>query len=224
VARPLADRTFLRPDHLRQHVKNYHNATLFPPTTAQWKCAAEPVESGWVCGFCGQALGSWDVREMHIAGHFRDGATMAEWRAEGEDGGGGTAAVRRGGSSNPRCAAVRGKGKAPRFAASPFSDLPPAESSTAAYGSATAYEQMAPPPPPPPPLPPFESLATDVLADTAGNLLDAEQVPDEAFGGLPAPCTFDMDAWSQLQDCQGTLDGQWGYDEFMEDASSWSGI
>ena len=223
VARPLADRTFLRPDHLRQHVKNYHNAALFPSTTAQWKCAAEPVESGWVCGFCGQALGSWDVREMHIAGHFRDGATMAEWKAEGEDGGGGEA----GRQQQPEARGGTRKGKAPRFAASPLSDLPPVESSTAAYGSATAYERMAPPPPPPPPLPPlppFESLATDVLADTAGNLLDAEQVPDEAFGGLPAPCTFSMDAWSQLQDCQGTLDGQWGYDEFMEDASSWNGI
>lgn len=143
---------------------------------------------------------------------------MAEWRAEGEGGGGGEAGQRQ----QPEARGGARKGKAPRFAASPFSDLPPAESSTAAYGSATAYERMAPPPPPPPP--PFESLATDVLEDTAGNLLDAEQVPDVVFGGLPAPCTFGIDVWPQLQDCQGTLDGQWGYDEFMEDAPPWNGI
>lgn len=98
--------------------------------------------------------------------------------------------------------------------------MPPAESSTAAYGRATAYERMAPPPP----LPPFEPLAADVLGDTTGNLLDAEQVPEVAFGGLPAQCTFGMDAWPQLQDCQGTLDGQWGYDEFMEEAPPWNGL
>ena len=210
AARPLADRTFLRPDHLRQHVKNYHSTTLFALTTAQWKRAAEPVDSGWVCGFCGQTLGSWGVREMHIAGHFRDGATMAEWRAEGEGGGGG--ARRR---QQPEARDAARKGKAPWFAASPFSELPPVEPSTAAH---TAYERMAPPPPP------FGSLATDVLAHTAGNSLDAEQVPDVAFGGLPAPCAFGMDAWPQLQDCQGTLDGQWEYDEFMEDAPPWNGL
>ena len=153
---------------------------------------------------------------MHIAGHFRDGATMAEWGAEGDDGGGGG-----GGEAGRRqqpeaCGGAR-KGKAPRFAASPFSDLPLPESPTAAYERATAYERMAPPLPPP-----FEPLAADVLADKVGNLLDAEQVPDVAFGGLP--CTFGMDAWPQLQDCQGTLDGQWEYDEFMEDAPPWNGL
>lgn len=75
-----ADRTFYRPDHLRQHIKNFHNATLFEIVQARWKTAAEPVAEGWTCGFCGDRLETWDKRETHISNHFKEGMTMASWR------------------------------------------------------------------------------------------------------------------------------------------------
>jgi hypothetical protein len=77
--RDVVDRTFFRPDHLRQHVKNFHNASLFDIVQARWKKAAEAVPEGWTCGFCGERLETWDKRESHIANHFKDGMTMASW-------------------------------------------------------------------------------------------------------------------------------------------------
>lgn len=78
--RDVADRTFYRPDHLRQHIKNFHNATLYDVVQARWKKAAETVAEGWNCGFCGDRLETWDKRETHISNHFKDGMTMAQWR------------------------------------------------------------------------------------------------------------------------------------------------
>lgn len=77
--RDVADRTFYRPDHLRQHIKNFHNATLFDIVQARWKKAAETIAEGWTCGFCGIRLETWDKRETHISNHFKDGMTMASW-------------------------------------------------------------------------------------------------------------------------------------------------
>jgi hypothetical protein len=77
--RPLTERTFYRPDHLRQHVKNFHNAKLFEPVQSRWKRKAEEKDKGYTCGFCGVWLESWDKREGHIAGHFKEGATMEGW-------------------------------------------------------------------------------------------------------------------------------------------------
>lgn len=78
--RDATDRTFYRPDHLRQHVKNFHNATLFDIVQARWKTAAETVAEGWTCGFCGERLDTWDKRETHISNHFKEGMTMSSWR------------------------------------------------------------------------------------------------------------------------------------------------
>ncbi|KAF2738839.1 hypothetical protein EJ04DRAFT_27710 [Polyplosphaeria fusca] len=80
--RPTGERTFLRPDHLRQHVKNFHSATLFDVVQARWKKAADMGEgagAGWTCGFCGDRLDTWDKRETHIANHFKEGMTMDQW-------------------------------------------------------------------------------------------------------------------------------------------------
>lgn len=66
-------------DHLRQHVKNFHNASLFEIAQARWKKAAETIPEGWTCGFCSERLDTWDKRETHIANHFKDGLTMASW-------------------------------------------------------------------------------------------------------------------------------------------------
>lgn len=80
--RSVGERTFYRPDHLRQHVKNFHGATLFDIVQARWKKGrdGDAEEEGWTCGFCGEDLETWDKRETHIANHFKDGMTMDSWK------------------------------------------------------------------------------------------------------------------------------------------------
>ncbi|KAL6709297.1 hypothetical protein ACN47E_001704 [Coniothyrium glycines] len=76
------ERTFLRPDHLRQHVKNFHKATLWDETRDLWRTDGrnEKEVENFTCGFCSTELKTWAVRETHIAGHFKDGLTMAAWK------------------------------------------------------------------------------------------------------------------------------------------------
>lgn len=81
--RPIQERTFFRPDHLRQHIKNFHGSTLYDITQSKWKKATEAESSGWTCGFCGEDLSTWDQREKHIANHFKEGMTMEQWKHEG---------------------------------------------------------------------------------------------------------------------------------------------
>ncbi|CAI6333863.1 unnamed protein product [Periconia digitata] len=78
--RDTSDRTFFRPDHLRQHVKNFHGTGLFDIVQARWKSAAEAGTEGWTCGFCSDKLETWDKRETHIANHFKDGLKMDSWK------------------------------------------------------------------------------------------------------------------------------------------------
>jgi len=75
------DRTFGRPDHLRQHVKNFHKASLLDLVREKWRKngPGKNVDETWLCGFCAVELKSWEVREKHIANHFKDGLTMAAW-------------------------------------------------------------------------------------------------------------------------------------------------
>jgi hypothetical protein len=42
----------------------------------------EPFPITSRCGFCDTSLSSWDERADHLAGHFRKGKTMAEWRGD----------------------------------------------------------------------------------------------------------------------------------------------
>jgi hypothetical protein len=35
----------------------------------------------WACGFCGESLTTWDMRQTHIANHFSNGLTMASWQS-----------------------------------------------------------------------------------------------------------------------------------------------
>ncbi|KAH7136023.1 hypothetical protein B0J11DRAFT_519756 [Dendryphion nanum] len=80
--RPVKERTFLRPDHLRQHVKNYHSSALHDMAQVRWKREGEDRADGsrgWTCGFCGDHLNTWNQRETHIANHFKEGLTMDQW-------------------------------------------------------------------------------------------------------------------------------------------------
>jgi hypothetical protein len=74
------DRTFGRPDHLRQHVRNFHKAALFDTVREEWRRSAPQDNVSWTCGFCNENLTTWDIRETHIANHFKDGLTKASWR------------------------------------------------------------------------------------------------------------------------------------------------
>ncbi|EUC39615.1 hypothetical protein COCMIDRAFT_111051 [Bipolaris oryzae ATCC 44560] len=76
------DRTFLRPDHLRQHVKNFHQASLTDAVRDLWKIDGVPKDGpeSWTCGFCALEMTAWDARQTHIAAHFKDGLTMANWK------------------------------------------------------------------------------------------------------------------------------------------------
>lgn len=76
------ERTFLRPDHLRQHVKNFHKAKLWEIVRDLWRMEGPSTNEieRWTCGFCAQELKTWDIRETHIAGHFKDGLTIADWQ------------------------------------------------------------------------------------------------------------------------------------------------
>ena len=86
MAKPEEDRTFLRPDHLRQHVKNFHQATLSDSVRDLWRrdgggssMRKDSIEH-WTCGFCALQISTWDARQTHISGHFKNGATMSEWK------------------------------------------------------------------------------------------------------------------------------------------------
>jgi hypothetical protein len=82
MAKSEEERTFLRPDHLRQHVKNFHHASLSDAVRDLWRrdgLRKDGLES-WTCGFCALEMNAWDARQAHIAAHFKNGKTMAEWK------------------------------------------------------------------------------------------------------------------------------------------------
>jgi hypothetical protein len=74
------DRTYLRKDHLAQHLKQFHGLDPMPKWLAEeWYSRQEYEDLEWMCGFCGKELGDWDRRAKHIAKHFRQGVTMDMW-------------------------------------------------------------------------------------------------------------------------------------------------
>ncbi|KAF1912800.1 hypothetical protein BDU57DRAFT_589640 [Ampelomyces quisqualis] len=79
-----AERTFSSPDHLRQHIKNFHKSSMLDIVRGRWRSNRnyEEDENGWACGFCMAKLSTWDERATHIAHHFKDGMTMASWRTD----------------------------------------------------------------------------------------------------------------------------------------------
>lgn len=80
------ERTFGRPDHLQQHAKNFHKIKqpLSELVRDTWRKDGPGLleDKDWTCGFCHEVLSTWDAREKHIAGHFKSGLTMAQWRED----------------------------------------------------------------------------------------------------------------------------------------------
>ncbi|KAL7949773.1 hypothetical protein V8C42DRAFT_311909 [Trichoderma barbatum] len=78
--RPEEEKTFYRKDHLRQHLSIVHGAKLQKWPINDWRVATPPVLSR--CGFCGILLDSWDLRVGHLAQHFKNGKSMADWKGD----------------------------------------------------------------------------------------------------------------------------------------------
>ncbi|KAK5084563.1 hypothetical protein LTR05_005641 [Lithohypha guttulata] len=72
----VAERTFYRKDHLRQHLRLMHNVR-YDPHMDTWKSTTFEIKSR--CGFCPSLFTSWQSRADHLAAHFKNGADMKDW-------------------------------------------------------------------------------------------------------------------------------------------------
>ncbi|RFN45060.1 hypothetical protein FIE12Z_10678 [Fusarium flagelliforme] len=76
--RERGERTFYRKDHLRQHLRLVHGSELRKVPMEDWKFKHEDVLSR--CGFCDISMTTWSERMNHLAEHFKEGMTMADWK------------------------------------------------------------------------------------------------------------------------------------------------
>ncbi|PYI04172.1 homeobox and C2H2 transcription factor [Aspergillus sclerotiicarbonarius CBS 121057] len=74
-----AERSFYRKDHLNQHLRLMHNVK-FDPSMNAWRSTMIELKSR--CGFCGLGLTTWKDRVDHLASHFKNGSTMAQWQGD----------------------------------------------------------------------------------------------------------------------------------------------
>lgn len=72
-------RSFRRKDHLVQHLRLFHGIETLP-LVDEWKVNLPPISSR--CGFCNARLTSWDERVNHLAAHYRQRKTMADWSGD----------------------------------------------------------------------------------------------------------------------------------------------
>ncbi|KAI8713973.1 hypothetical protein NCS52_01116400 [Fusarium sp. LHS14.1] len=72
------ERVFYRKDHLRQHLRLVHDSQFLKWPMEGWKLECDNVQSR--CGFCDLSMTTWTERVDHLAEHFREGKTMADWR------------------------------------------------------------------------------------------------------------------------------------------------
>ncbi|KAF2503330.1 hypothetical protein BU16DRAFT_37102 [Lophium mytilinum] len=209
AARSLQDRTYYRPDHLRQHVKNFHNSTLFDITASKWKSAAEaPQNDGWDCGFCSLHLSDWNSREVHIASHFRDGKTMKDW--------------------NQTATGDRAENAPTLQAAEPSlgtSVLTPREDHFSGVAISSPANVQFAPPTPAMPTTSHETL-NEFLLRTSGTRLDMT-VADTPVDGFPGA----FGNFTQWPDLSNTVlppvpddSMMYDYNDFMTEGSPWSGL
>ncbi|KAK4145835.1 C2H2 transcription factor [Dichotomopilus funicola] len=78
--RTIGERTFYRKDHLRQHLKLVHGTNFISWSMEQWKATTPEIRSR--CGFCGTVMDTWSIRVDHLAQHFKDGKSMADWKGD----------------------------------------------------------------------------------------------------------------------------------------------
>ncbi|MCJ1384078.1 hypothetical protein MMC17_007194 [Xylographa soralifera] len=72
-------RIFFRKDHLRQHLRLFHNnCDYYAPAMDGWVSYDYDVRSR--CGFCNIEIKSWPERVEHLSVHFKQGTTMKDWK------------------------------------------------------------------------------------------------------------------------------------------------
>ncbi|OBS23041.1 hypothetical protein FPOA_09359 [Fusarium poae] len=76
--RERSERTFYRKDHLRQHLRLVHGLEFRKWPMEDWRFKLEDIISR--CGFCDANMTTWSERANHLAEHFKDGMTMADWK------------------------------------------------------------------------------------------------------------------------------------------------
>ncbi|KAF4964204.1 hypothetical protein FSARC_7838 [Fusarium sarcochroum] len=72
------ERTFYRKDHMRQHLRLVHGSQFSKSPMEAWRFKVENVKSR--CGFCDITMTTWSDRANHLAEHFKEGKTMADWK------------------------------------------------------------------------------------------------------------------------------------------------
>ena len=72
------DRTFYRKDHLQQHLKLVHQCSFMKDPMEGWRRNVQALRSR--CGFCDLQMNTWAQRVDHIADHFKQGKSMADWK------------------------------------------------------------------------------------------------------------------------------------------------
>ncbi|PLB46484.1 hypothetical protein P170DRAFT_498350 [Aspergillus steynii IBT 23096] len=77
--KPPEKRTFLRKDHLRQHLRLTHDVD-YHVSMDNWRDSTTRLISR--CGFCATTFETWEERVEHIADHFKRGADMNQWKGE----------------------------------------------------------------------------------------------------------------------------------------------
>lgn len=77
TSKPPGTRTFLRKDHLRQHLRFAHGVDGLTKWMDAWRSKELNVKSR--CGFCAAKFTTWPDRNDHLADHFRAGTLMKDW-------------------------------------------------------------------------------------------------------------------------------------------------
>ena len=67
-----------RKDHFVQHLRQVHRTGYDATFMSGWCSKTDNIRSR--CGICSASLETWTDRKSHIAGHWREGHTMAEWK------------------------------------------------------------------------------------------------------------------------------------------------
>lgn len=72
------ERVFYRKDHLQQHLRVVHETRFTKHPMEGWRREMENVRSR--CGFCDIQMDTWAYRVDHLADHFKQGKSMADWK------------------------------------------------------------------------------------------------------------------------------------------------
>ncbi|KAJ3454589.1 hypothetical protein MRS44_013189 [Fusarium solani] len=80
LERQSEERTFYRKDHLIQHLRLMHGARFRKWPMGEWKVTSGEILSR--CGFCNLDMDTWAERGDHLAEHFKEGKTMADWKGD----------------------------------------------------------------------------------------------------------------------------------------------